>query len=156
MLELGFALALLVAVLLVAEAHAPGGVLGATGAVGLIAGGVLVVLAAGASTAVAVGLAIGLGLAGAGWVVLAAGSAARARHARVRSGAEGLAGQVGVVRSWADPGGQVYVDGALWRARRSWAEEDGEALHEGDRVVVEDVRGLTLSVRRAEEWELTA
>ncbi len=34
---------------------------------------------------------------------------------------------------------------------------DGEAaLHEGDSVVVERVSGLTLSVRRAEEWELIA
>jgi membrane protein implicated in regulation of membrane protease activity len=31
-----------------------------------------------------------------------------------------------------------------------------EALREGDRVVVERVSGLTLSVRRAEEWELIA
>ena len=31
-----------------------------------------------------------------------------------------------------------------------------EALEEGDRVVVERVNGLTLSVRRAEEWELVA
>jgi membrane protein implicated in regulation of membrane protease activity len=32
-------------------------------------------------------------------------------------------------------------------------EEDG-ALAEGDPVVVERVRGLTLSVRPAEEWEV--
>ena len=46
----------------------------------------------------------------------------------------------------------MLVDGALWRARRSWAEDD-EELEAGDPVVVERVSGLTLGVRKAEEWE---
>jgi membrane protein implicated in regulation of membrane protease activity len=46
----------------------------------------------------------------------------------------------------------VLVDGALWRARRSWADDD-EELGLGDPVVVERVSGLTLAVRKAEEWE---
>ena len=46
----------------------------------------------------------------------------------------------------------ILVDGALWRARPCW-EDDGP-LRVGDHVVVERVKGLTLSVRRAEEWEL--
>jgi membrane protein implicated in regulation of membrane protease activity len=51
------------------------------------------------------------------------------------------------------PLAQVFVDGALWRAQpSSWDGE--ETLREGDPVVVECVRGLTLGVRRAEEWEL--
>jgi membrane protein implicated in regulation of membrane protease activity len=80
--------------------------------------------------------------------------AAGSRRARSQSGAEALCGRVGVVRRWSDSAGQVFVDGALWRARHEWADTDGEALHEGDPVVVERVSGLTLSVRRAEEWEL--
>jgi membrane-bound serine protease (ClpP class) len=49
--------------------------------------------------------------------------------------------------------GQVFVDGALWRARRS--ELDGEQpIAPGDPVVVERVSGLTLTVRPAEEWEV--
>jgi membrane-bound serine protease (ClpP class) len=59
---------------------------------------------------------------------------------------------MGVVRNWTGGDGQVFVDGALWRARRSWADDDGE-LGEGDPVVVERVSGLTLAVRRAEDWE---
>ena len=47
----------------------------------------------------------------------------------------------------------MFVDGELWRARRSWADEQ-RALGEGEQVVVEQVQGLTLSVRRAEEWEV--
>ena len=61
-----------------------------------------------------------------------------------------------MVRRWSEPAGQVFVDGALWRARHDWAETDGDALHEGDPVVVERVSGLTLCVRRADEWELIA
>ena len=44
------------------------------------------------------------------------------------------------------------MDGALWRARCSVLEEDAQ-LDAGDAVVVERVSGLTLAVRRAEEWE---
>jgi membrane-bound serine protease (ClpP class) len=63
------------------------------------------------------------------------------------------------VRSWTDATGSVAVDGALWRARRSLgpADEDEDEvpeLHAGDRIVVEHLNGLTLSVRPAEEWEL--
>ena len=56
-----------------------------------------------------------------------------------------------MVRSWSDGVGQVFVDGALWRARPSVLEE--AELSEGDSVVVERVTGLTLAVRRAEDWE---
>jgi membrane protein implicated in regulation of membrane protease activity len=74
----------------------------------------------------------------------------------VRSGPEALSGRVGVVRAWSESDGQVYVDGELWRARHSWGEDQEDGLHEGDAVVVERLAGLTLCVRRAEEWELIA
>ena len=50
------------------------------------------------------------------------------------------------------PLGQVFLDGALWRAR-PWAGDEA-ALERGDPIVVERVDGLTLTVRRAEEWEV--
>jgi membrane-bound serine protease (ClpP class) len=59
-----------------------------------------------------------------------------------------------VVQRWSEPVGQVFVAGALWRARQSVTEADEDALRAGDQVVVERVSGLTLCVRRAEEWEL--
>ena len=58
-----------------------------------------------------------------------------------------------MIRTWSESGGQVLVDGALWRARPSWTDGD-DALGEGDPVVVERVSGLTLSVRKAEDWEV--
>lgn len=154
MTALGFSLLLAGAALLVAEAHVPGGVLGLLGGIALVAGGILVLGALGGGAALAIPVGVGLGLAAGGWVLVAMRKGATARLARVSSGAEGLCGRVGVVRRWDEPEGQIFVDGALWRGRHDWADADGGALREGDPIVVEQVRGLTLSVRRAEEWEL--
>lgn len=155
MTALGVALLLVGGALLVAEAHIPGGVLAALGGVALVAGGVIVITVLGAGAAVAIPVGIGIGAAAGAWALVVSGKARSARRARVRAGTEALPGQIGVVRSWSEPGGQVFIDGALWRARQSWADtEEGERLREGDLVVIERVRGLTLSVRRAEEWEL--
>jgi membrane-bound serine protease (ClpP class) len=158
MTALGFALLLIGAVLIVAEAHVPGGVLGVTGGLALAVGGIVVIAGLGGGAALALPVGVGLGVATVGSVLLVSRQAARAQHGRVRSGAEALCGCVGVVRGWSEPAGQVFVGGALWRARRSWGEleEGGAPLHEGDPVVVERVDGLTLSVRPAEEWELIA
>ena len=156
MTALGFALLFTGVVLLVAEAHVPGGVLGIAGGAALIAGGIIVIAALGGGAALAVPIAVGIGAAAGGWALLVARKAASARRGRIRSGAEALCGRLGVVRSWSQPAGQVFVEGALWRARQDWAPNDEEDLREGDPVVVERVNGLTLSVRRAEDWELIA
>jgi membrane-bound ClpP family serine protease len=156
MIALGFVLLLMGTVLAVAEAHVPGGVLGVAGGVALIAGGVIVITMLGGGAALAVPVGVGLGAVAGGWALVVTRKAASVRTARIQAGAEALCGRVGVVRRWSEPAGQVFIDGALWRARHGWAETDGEALHEGDPVVVERVSGLTLSVRRAEEWELIA
>jgi membrane-bound ClpP family serine protease len=156
MIALGFALLVMGAVLVVAEAHVPGGILGAAGGLALIAGGIIVIAALGGGAALAVPVGLGLGAAAGGWALLVTRKAIDVRRTRVRAGSEGLCGQIGVVRHWSDPAGQVFVDGALWRARNDSADVDDEALHEGDPVVVERVSGLTLSVRRAEDWELIA
>jgi membrane-bound ClpP family serine protease len=155
MTALGFVLLIAGAALVIAEAHVPGGVLGVAGGIALIAGGVIVIAALGGGAAMAVPVGVGMGLAAGGWSLVVARKAAAARLTRVQSGPEGLRGQVGVVRSWSEPSGQVFVDGALWRARHEWPLDD-EQLQEGDAVVVERVSGLTLCVRRADEWELTA
>lgn len=151
---LGFVVLFLGAALVVAEAHVPGGVLGVLGGLALVAGGILVIAALGGGAAVAVPVGVGLGLAAGGFTAVAAGKAAAARRGRVQAGAEGLQGRIGVVRRWSEPAGQVFVDGALWRARRDVVLPDEGPLHEGDPIVVEHVRGLTLSIRPADEWEL--
>ena len=156
MTALGFSLLLLGAALVVAEAHVPGGVLGVAGGIFLVVGGVVLIGALGGGLALAVPIGLGVGAVTTGWALVAARKAAAARRSRVQVGAESLSGRLGVVRQWEEPAGQVFVEGALWRARRDWDEGDAEALHEGDPVVVERVNGLTLCVRRADEWELIA
>ena len=142
------------AVLLVAEAHVVSyGALGTAGILALVAGGVLAVSAAGGSVAVALALAIPVASVLVALMVVAGRKALMLQRRRPKGGATGLIGRVGVIRRAPSPVGDVLVEGELWRARNSWA--DGEpALREGEHVVVEQVHGLTLSVRRAEEWEV--
>jgi membrane protein implicated in regulation of membrane protease activity len=66
-----------------------------------------------------------------------------------------LIGRLGVVRTWESASGSVQVDGALWRACPTVLLDEPETceLHPGDRVVVDHLEGLTVGVRRAEEWE---
>jgi membrane-bound serine protease (ClpP class) len=137
--------------LLVAEAHlASYGLLGIAGVVALATGGVLAVEAAGGSLLVAIALMLPVALV---LAVLVAIAGRKALAVSRRRPSNGLVGRVGVVRQPVEPVGDVLVAGELWRARCSW--DDGEPPpREGEHVVVERVHGLTLSVRRAEEWEL--
>ena len=164
MTVLGVTLLVLGVLLVVAETHVPSGTLGVVGGFVLIAGGIVATTSAGGAVSLAVPVGVALGLAAGIWTVIVSREAIRSPQRRIRSGAEALSGRVGVVRRWSDAAGQVFVDGALWRARDERSDGDGEgegegpggeaALHEGDRVVVEYVQGLTLCVRRAEDWEL--
>jgi len=140
------------AALLVAEAHVPGGVLGTMGGVVLATGAALALAGAGGGAAVIVGVVLGAIAASAIWLLVATRKTLATRRLRLATGREALPGRCGVVRRWQDGNGQVFVDGALWRARPSWPDEE-EPLAPGDAVVVERVNGLTLAVRRAEEWE---
>ena len=152
MVGLGIALLLAGVVLVVAEAHVTsGGALGALGTAAVVGGAILAIDGAGGGLLLAVALALVLG-ALLGGVLLAAGlKVARTRPGRPRSGREALIGRAGRARSPIAPEGQVLVEGALWRARRCF---DDEALEAGDPIVVERVDGLTLTVRKAEPWEV--
>jgi membrane-bound ClpP family serine protease len=144
------ALVVIGASLVVAEAHlASYGLLGTAGVAALAGAGVLAVGSLGGS--VLLGLVVMLpAVAVATWLVaVVARKSLAVRGHRPRGGADELIGRLGTVRH-----GNVIVDGELWRARRSWADDGERELGEGEQVVVEQVRGLTLSVRRAEEWEV--
>jgi membrane-bound ClpP family serine protease len=137
--------------LLIAEAHLPTyGALGLAGVIALAGGAALAVDGAGGGTALIVAVVLLVALAAAALLLLIARATLTAGRSRVRTGVEGLVGHVGVMRSAPAPLGQVFVDGALWRARPCMEDE----LSVGDQVVVERVNGLVLSVRRAEEWEV--
>ncbi|HEV7177919.1 MAG TPA: NfeD family protein [Solirubrobacteraceae bacterium] len=156
MTALGVSLLIVGAIVIVAEAHVPSlGMLGGPGVIAIGVGAVLAVSGLGGGLAVALISAVLLVAIGLGAVALSVTKGMAVRRRRVRTGPEGLIGHLGVVRSWAEPTGSVLVDGALWRARRSIVDEEGAELHAGDKVVVEHLTGLTVGVRRAEEWELT-
>jgi membrane-bound ClpP family serine protease len=147
MFELGLLLVVLGAALAAAEAHVPSyGALGTGAVVSLAAGVAFLLLGAGSAVAVAVAAALAVVLAGGAFmfVLVRKGMATR----RIRA-SNSLVGRVGVARAE----DCVFVDGALWRARL-WELDDAPQLNRGDRVVVEGVNGLTLTVRPAEEWEV--
>ncbi len=75
---------------------------------------------------------------GAAWA-FAISKAVEVRHRPVEVGAQLIAGSVGEVRD----NGLVFVNGELWQARTA----GGEVLHPGERVRVESLDGLTLTVR---------
>jgi membrane-bound ClpP family serine protease len=157
MTPLGLAFLVIGAVVAVAEAHYPTqGIAGGIGVLLMALGAVLAITGLGGAVAVALLAGGALAAVGTGAVVFSARRAGAVRHLRVRTGAEGIIGHIGTVRSWEDAAGSVAVDGALWRARRSLGPEDSAVgeLHTGDMIVVEHLSGLTLSVRPAEEWEL--
>lgn len=122
-----------------------GGVLAFIGAAGLIAAGIVSfgdnsehADAIGAGL-IAVGLVSIVGFAMVSRKVLAA-------HRLKPKGGEGdLVGAMAEVRIPLDPEGQVYVDGALWKART----RDGGPVPAGARVRIESVDGLTLLVTPA-------
>jgi len=153
MMVIGVALLVLGAALLVAEAHVPSGILGALGGVALATGAAIAIAAAGGGLVVIAPVVVGAGAIASLWLLVATRKALVAQTGRVRSGGEALCGHLGTVRAWTGDAGQVLVDGALWRARRSWGDEAG-TLTVGDQIVVERVSGLTLAVRRAEDWEV--
>jgi membrane-bound serine protease (ClpP class) len=70
----------------------------------------------------------------------------RSRRRKVVTGREGLIGSTGVVRREIEPGrtGIVLVQGELWQA----LAQDGR-LSAGERIVVQSIDGLVLTVRRA-------
>ena len=131
--------------LLVAETQVPSfGAFGAGGIAALIASGLLLYDTDSDVFEVSVPVAIATGGALGGFTLFAASKAVAARHAPPRDPAHDLLGAVGTVRTAFDPTGQVYVQGALWRAR---LEHPESAVAVGERIRVTSVDGLTLTVK---------
>jgi len=135
--------------LIIAESHLPtGGILGVLGVIALAAGGLLIFNTDSdsfeVSPALVVTVAVVLGLA----TVFVGSKAVEARHRPVAAGPENLIGEVATVRHDLDPVGQVYVDGALWRAR---VDPGSEPVGTGYRVKVDELDGLTLVVSATDE-----
>ena len=140
MTELAVALLVVALLLFIAEAHAPTTVLGLLG-VGALVGAGFAWRDADHDLPVAVIVVAGVLLAG--FIVFASRKALAAhRNEPIRTGWEELIGSTGEVREPLDPEGQIFIAGALWRARTSGEGELGL----GTRVRVKSVDGLTLEV----------
>jgi membrane-bound serine protease (ClpP class) len=146
--------------MIIAEAHLPThGILGVSGVAALIASGLLLYDTNSSAFEISAPVVIVVGLFFGGLLALAVERAVRARRMPARTGWEEMVGAVGEVREPLDPVGQIFVEGALWRAEidQSPAESagdgagDGRALDRGSRVRVESVEGLTLRVRPIED-----
>ncbi len=130
--------------LLIAEAHLPSaGLLGVAGVISLVFAGLLLYDDGGSngfgvSIWVVLLVAILLG----GGMSFVVSKAVAARKAPIASGYEEIVGGEGVVRVTLDPVGQIFIRGALWRARAA----EGEVVPIGGLVRVGGVEGLTLDV----------
>ena len=156
MTALGLALVVVALALLLVEAHlSTGGLIGACASVAAVGGVVLLLLAAGAGAVVVLIVALCAAAASVSLLLLVRRRVLSPLRVRPRTGREALVGHVGVVRCSDGAEAQVFLDGSLWRAEPSPIHHETE-LHNGDRVVVERVNGLTLCVRKAEEWELSS
>jgi membrane-bound serine protease (ClpP class) len=67
----------------------------------------------------------------------------RVRRMAPKMGKETIVGRVAVARSPLTPKGFVFMDGATWTAEA----EEGQ-IEKGDKVIVTEIRGLRLKVRR--------
>jgi membrane-bound serine protease (ClpP class) len=140
MTALAIALLAVALLLFIAEAHAPTTIAGLLGVAALVGAG-FAWRDAGHDLPVAAIVVGGLILAG--FVVFASRKAIAAhRDEPVRTGSEELVGSVGEVREPLDPEGQVFVQGALWKARVTGQGR----IDPGNRVRVKAVDGLTLEV----------
>ena len=140
----GVALIGLAFALFAAEIFVSGfGVLGIGGAVALILGGLLLTSSSNPDFQVNRWLIYGMAASVAAFFMLVVSALIRSRRAPAYMGAQTLIGRQAVARSRLDPDGVVFLEGARWRAQ---AEEG--PIQEGERVIVTDMQGLKLTVRR--------
>ena len=143
---IGVVLLVLAVALFVAEAHLPtGGFVGVLGIGALIAGGLLLFKPDGGGSTVSPWVAVPVAIVLGGGLLLVGGRVLAARRQGFRTGEDELLGSTATVRTDVDPVGQVFVEGALWRARSA----DGTPIAAGAEVTVEEIDGLTLVVAPA-------
>src|SRR5215208_2788253 len=143
----GVLLLVLGVAMIIAEAHLPThGILGASGVAALIASGLLLYDTDSSAFEVSPVVIVFVGLLLGGSLAFAVERAVRAHGQPKRTGWEEMIGAVGEVREPLDPVGQIFVEGALWRAEVTGSNGDRQPLERGSRVRVDSVEGLTLHV----------
>jgi membrane-bound serine protease (ClpP class) len=140
----GLALILLGVALLVGEAFLPSGALGVGGVAALAMGAVLLIDSESPGFGISPAVIAGVTIVSAGFVLIVAGMAAKARRRPVVSGKSSLLGATGPLVEFAAGEGWASVRGEPWRVRGS------AALAVGQTVRVVAVQGNTLEVAPAE------
>lgn len=132
-----------------------GGVLGIGGVVSLILGGLLLMSdnppEFGADFEVSKWVVYGLAATLGTMVLFVFANIVRIRKLPAQIGVETMVGRLATVRTALDPSGFVFLDGEYWTAD----SEGGDEIQSGERVVVIEVKGLRLKVRREPEGEGT-
>jgi len=137
---LGYLLLAGAVALFLVEALVPtGGLIGLIGIGALVAGAIMVDIPVPAIVILVVAI-VAVGLAFGRKVMIAQ------KQKRIMTGWEELMGATGDVRVALNPVGQVFVQGALWRAR---VADEGAELPVGAQAQVTAVEGLTLVVEPA-------
>jgi membrane-bound serine protease (ClpP class) len=130
-----------------------GGVLGVGGVVSLIFGGLLLTSdnppEFGSDFQVSKWVVYGLAATLGAMVLFVFANIVRIRKMPAHVGVETMVGKPATVRTALDPSGFVFLDGEYWTAD----SDGGEAIQSGERVVVTEVHGLRLKVRREAEGE---
>lgn len=144
----GVALIGLAFALFAAEIFVAGfGILGIGGAVSLILGGLLLTSTSNAQFQVNRWLLYSVAIAIGAFFIVIAGALIRSRKAFLDL-PDPMIGKAAVARSTLDPEGFVLVDGARWKAQTG-----GVRIEDGDKVVVTEIEGLTLTVDKPDEEE---
>ena len=145
MVVLGLIVVLAGLAVVVIEAHASTG--GVLAVAGVMAAGVgLIMAGSGAPLVLTIPVAVVLAVLGVLGIMLMARKVVAAGNQSPRTGPTALIGTVATVRTWNHEEGQVVADGTLWRAVLSGDWQDSRPIP-GERVTVETLDGLTLSVR---------
>jgi len=140
----GVALLVIGVAMIIAEAHVTAGFLGAAGVIAIAASGLILYDTDTEAFEVSAPVVIVAGVVIGGLMAFAAKKVVEARRRPARTGWEEMVGASGDVRQRLDPAGQVFVEGALWRAE---PEAGVGPLEPGVRVRVTAVDGLTVKVR---------
>lgn len=138
----GLALIMLALILFALEAQIVSyGALTLGGVIAFVLGSLLLVDNTSGFTGVSLSLIIPMALLALGCIAFMLKLGLQAHHKKVITGSSGLVGMTGVARTRIAPSGQIFLDGALWQA------ESKDIIKAGQKVVVEAVEGLRLTVK---------
>ncbi|MCK5260360.1 MAG: nodulation protein NfeD [Candidatus Omnitrophica bacterium] len=141
----GLALIILGLILLITEAYTPTfGVLTLGGLTCMILGSMLLFESTDPIMRVSKSAIIAFSLTTSAITLFLVRSVIVAHRAKVHGGQEGLIGGIGEAKTHFAPGkkGKVFVHGELWNA------VSDEAVRKGDEVIVEEVEGLTVKIKK--------